>query len=97
MKPVIETTIFNTKKDGRGQVIADLLSYEAWMDDWNNYDSGLITLIVDNLQRFEEENYPEHHEIKIFSGDISKVKKRKAPKTTYFSGLFIVIKFTQLS
>lgn len=94
MKPMIETTIFNTKKDGRGQVIADLLAYEADMEDYCSLDTDIIHHIVDVLQEMEEENSLTHFEIKAFSGDILQVKEVDSPNSAYLWGAFCVFKVT---
>lgn len=91
MKPMIETTIFNTKEDGKGQVIANMLAYEADMEPWHPLDSHIITTITDMLQEQEEEGYSHQYEIKIFSGDIEQVKKPSTPKTLYLQGPSIVL------
>lgn len=97
MKPMIETTIFNTEKDGRGQVIADLLAYDPTTEGWTQLDTDIMSFVVDSIQMLEEEELPHQYEIKIFTGDLTQVKKPSSPKTLYLQGPWIAVKMTYLS
>lgn len=97
MKPVIETTIFNTKEDGRGQVIADLLAYQTELEIFSPIDAYLVSEIINTLMDLEMEKSPWQYEITIFSGDINKIKVIDDPNLYYFQGVSIVIKLNHLS